>query len=127
MHRSEAVSQYQQVIENVKKDGGHIIFGGEVLPEGLLPSRNYVVPTITSVPAGASVLREEVFVPILHTVRFETFEEAIAINNGVGQGLSSSLFTRNLQNLFKWAGYGSSIIIDLELIDQMDLIVALPM
>lgn len=98
------MEQYVKVIKAVQEQGGKIVFGGEVVPEGLLPSPTYVVPTITSVPVNAPVLGEEVFVPILHTVRFGTLEDAIAINNSVGQGLSSSLFTKNMQNLFKWIG-----------------------
>lgn len=52
----------------------------------------------------APCLQHEYFVPILFIMKFETLEEAIQINNSVPQGLSASLFTNNLQNLFKWTG-----------------------
>ena len=69
---------------------------------------NFVQPTITSVPADAKVLEHELFVPILHTVRIPSLSAAIAHNNGVRQGLSSSLFTQHPGNIFTWLGPGGS-------------------
>jgi len=43
-------------------------------------------------------------VPICHLIKFKTLEDAIRLNNCVPQGLSSAMFTKNLQNLFKWIG-----------------------
>lgn len=50
------------------------------------------------------MLNIELFAPVMYIVKFDTLEEAIEINNGVPQGLSSSIFTKNIQNLFKWTG-----------------------
>ena len=49
-------------------------------------------------------MNEEIFAPIVYVFRFQTLDQAIQYNNGVPQGLSSALFTKNLQNMFKWVG-----------------------
>ncbi len=53
-------------------------------------------------------MHREIFAPILHVIKFKTCEEAVAINNSVKQGLSSSLFTRNHEHRFKWMGPSGS-------------------
>ena len=50
------------------------------------------------------VIKEELFVPITHVLKCSSLEEAIAINNDVPFGLSSSLLTKNMQSVFKWLG-----------------------
>lgn len=66
---------------------------------------NFVLPTIvTGLAHNAPVILRETFAPILYVLKFKNLDEAIAINNEVGQGLSSSLFTTNVQNVFKWMG-----------------------
>ena len=65
---------------------------------------NYVTPTIIEIDGKAPILQQELFVPILYMARFKTLEEAIEINNSVPQGLSSSLFTKDLKNYMKWIG-----------------------
>lgn len=49
-------------------------------------------------------MNEELFCPILYVFKFDTLEEAIQINNSVPQGLSSSIFTKNIENVFRWTG-----------------------
>ena len=63
-----------------------------------------MTPTIIEIGAEAEIVKQELFVPILYMIRFKTLEEAIEINNSVPQGLSSSLFTRDLRNMMKWVG-----------------------
>ena len=67
-----------------------------------------VQPALVAIGAAAPIVQEELFVPILHVIKFDTFEEAVALNNGVPQGLSSSLFTRDMRTVFKWMGPGGS-------------------
>jgi aldehyde dehydrogenase family 7 protein A1 len=67
-----------------------------------------VEPTITRISPTASIVQHEIFVPILHTFTFKTLDEAIAINNSVSQGLSSSLFTNRLENVMQWTGPNGS-------------------
>ena len=57
---------------------------------------NYVEPTIVAISHDAPIVQEEIFAPIVYVFKFDTIEEAIAMNNGVPQGLSSALFTKNL-------------------------------
>jgi len=65
---------------------------------------NFVQPTIIEIEADAPILQQELFVPIVYMIRFKTFEEAVVINNSVPQGLSSSLFTRDLRKSMRWIG-----------------------
>lgn len=91
-----------KTIEEVRALGGTIETGGQLLES----PGNYVEPTIVSGLAHDCplVLRES-FVPVLYVIKLEGgLDEAIAINNEVEQGLSSSLFTRDLGNVFKWIG-----------------------
>ncbi|KAF9980079.1 Alpha-aminoadipic semialdehyde dehydrogenase [Mortierella antarctica] len=104
LHTKAAVEHYKQGIEAVKAQGGKILTGGKVLDR----PGNYVVPTITSISPDADVVQNEIFVPILHTMKVKSFEHAVEINNSVKQGLSSSLFTRNPEYLFKWVGPSGS-------------------
>ena len=59
-------------------------------------------------PPPPPVVHREIFAPILHVIKFSSFEEAVAINNSVKQGLSSSLFTRNHEHMFRWMGPAGS-------------------
>lgn len=53
-------------------------------------------------------MHREIFAPLLHVLKFSSFEEAVDINNNVAQGLSSSVFTRNPNLIFRWLGaFGS--------------------
>ncbi len=65
---------------------------------------NYVEPTIVAIDHSAPVVQEEIFAPIVYVCKFKTLDEAIAMNNSVPQGLSSALFTKNLQSMYKWVG-----------------------
>ncbi|KAJ3225429.1 Alpha-aminoadipic semialdehyde dehydrogenase [Clydaea vesicula] len=105
LHTKNAVKQYEIGIKKVKEQGGEIIYGGKTLD---INGGNFVEPTITKITPSAEVVQHEIFVPILHTFSFKTLEEAIQINNGVKQGLSSSLFTQDLGNVHKWVGEAGS-------------------
>ncbi|KAI9224667.1 Seabream Antiquitin and elucidation of Its substrate specificity [Blastocladiella britannica] len=104
LHTTAAVAAYKDGLVKVKEQGGSILYGGEQIKA----AGNYVQPTITRISPTAPVVQNEIFVPILHTHTFKTLEEAIAMNNAVGQGLSSSLFTQNPSNIFKWTGPSGS-------------------
>jgi aldehyde dehydrogenase (NAD+) len=92
---SVAVEAYKAAIARVAKEGGEVLFGGNVVSG--LPSPLYVEPTIVKAHAGMELVEEETFAPILYVLPFKTIEEGIALNNGVPQGLSSAIFTRNLK------------------------------
>lgn len=88
-------------IKNAKEQGGRVLVGGNVLDN--MPG-NYVQPTIIEIDPHAPVVQEEHFVPVLFMSRFSTFEEAVKINNQVRAGLSSSIYTNNIQKYMEWIG-----------------------
>jgi aldehyde dehydrogenase (NAD+) len=92
-------------IEKAKRDGGEVIYGGRKLPEkGAL----FVEATIIRMPAQTDIVREETFAPILYILEYETIDEAIAIHNGVPQGLSSAIFTLNLREAERFLSHAGS-------------------
>jgi aldehyde dehydrogenase (NAD+) len=90
-----AVEAYKAAMARVPKEGGSILYGGKEVSG--LASPLYVEPTIVKAHAHMELVAEETFAPILFVIPFKTVEEAIALNNGVPQGLSSAIFTRNLK------------------------------
>ncbi|TPX33460.1 hypothetical protein SmJEL517_g03677 [Synchytrium microbalum] len=104
LHTKAAVSQFKKGVEQIKAQGGSIVHGGTTI-DG---PGNFVTPTISSISPESAIVQHEIFVPILHTSPFKTLEQAIGWNNGVRQGLSSSIFTRDLQNVFTWTGAAGS-------------------
>ena len=91
-----AVEAYRQAIARVPQEGGEVIYGGKVLAG--MPSDLYVEPTIVRAKPGMALLHEETFAPILYVVPISDLDQALMINNEVPQGLSSAIFTRNIQN-----------------------------
>jgi len=98
LHTKAAVQQYLSAIEEAVKQGGTVSYGGKLIErEG-----NFVEPTIiTGLKHNSSIVHKETFAPIVYVLKFSSTDEAIAWNNEVGQGLSSSIFTTNLNNVFK--------------------------
>lgn len=90
-----AVDAYTTAIARVSKEGGEVVYGGKVVSG--LSSPLYVEPTIVKAHAGMELVREETFAPIMYVIPFKTIDEAIALNNGVPQGLSSAIFTKDLK------------------------------
>jgi aldehyde dehydrogenase (NAD+) len=89
-----AVEAYKAAIGRVAKEGGSILYGGNVVSG--LASPLYVEPTIVRAHGAMELVKEETFAPILYVIPFKGVDEAIALNNGVPQGLSSAIFTRNI-------------------------------
>jgi aldehyde dehydrogenase (NAD+) len=88
-----AVEDMMAALETAKTQGGKILYGGNRLPE---LGKNFVEPTIIKMPEQMPLVCEETFAPILYLMEYVTLDEAIAIHNGVPQGLSSAIFTTNL-------------------------------
>jgi aldehyde dehydrogenase (NAD+) len=88
-----AVDEMLAALKAAQAQGGEICFGGGRLLE---KGRCFVDPTIVRMPQQTAIVKEETFAPILYVMAYETLEEAIAIHNGVPQGLSSAIFTTNL-------------------------------
>jgi aldehyde dehydrogenase family 7 protein A1 len=104
VHTSAAVKEYADGIEEIKKQGGKILVGGEVVER----DGYFVKPTIVEIDPFAEITKTELFVPIVYVMKFKTLEEAIKINNSVPQGLSSAMFTKDLFNAFTWVGPSGS-------------------
>uniref|UniRef100_A0A8C8K0K2 Alpha-aminoadipic semialdehyde dehydrogenase n=1 Tax=Oncorhynchus tshawytscha TaxID=74940 RepID=A0A8C8K0K2_ONCTS len=101
LHTKQAVDQYLAAIEQAKQQGGTVVCGGKVMDR----PGNYVEPTIiTGLAHDAPIVHTETFVPILYVLKFQTEEEAFAWNNEVKQGLSSSIFTKDMGRVFRWLG-----------------------
>jgi len=93
----DAVNAYLNAIEQAKKEGGKVLCGAEVLQGAGYESGCYVKPTIVEAQNHFHIVQEETFAPILYIMKYKDLEEAVAMQNGVKQGLSSALFTDNLQ------------------------------
>ena len=90
-----SVARYTQAIEAAKAAGGTVLSGGAVINR----SGNFVLPTIINgLAPDCEVIQTETFAPILYIMPFDTLDEAIAIQNGVPQGLSSSIFTTDMRH-----------------------------
>lgn len=89
----QAVEAMMAAIERAEAEGGQVLTGGKRLPN---KGPNFVEPTIISMPAQTPLVCEETFAPILYLLEYETLDQAIALHNGVPQGLSSAIFTTNL-------------------------------
>lgn len=92
-----SVDAFSHAVSEVQKEGGKILFGGDVLSGGEYASGNFVVPAIAEAENNYEIVQEETFAPIVYLMKYSTIDEAIALNNGVPQGLSSSLFTLNMR------------------------------
>lgn len=94
---TDAVKNYLAAIESCKKEGGNFIIEGAVLEGIEYKSGCYVKPCIAEVLPHYAIVHHETFAPILYLMKYKSMEEAIAIQNSVPQGLSSSVMTLNLR------------------------------
>lgn len=91
-----AVKDFFKAIERVKSEGGKIIYGGEEMTGDGFESGCYVRPCIAEVQKNLNIVCDETFAPLLYIMKYKKMEEAIAFHNGVPQGLSSAIFSRNI-------------------------------
>jgi aldehyde dehydrogenase (NAD+) len=91
-----AVEAMRQALERVAKEGGEVLYGGEPLGGDGYPGGCYVTPCIVRAKNDYAIVQEETFAPILYIIPYRTLDEAIALHNGVPQGLSSAIFTEDL-------------------------------
>ena len=93
--------------------GGTIVAGGERVDIDGCPDAFYSRPALVRMPAQAEIVRTETFAPILYVMEYESLDEAIALQNGVPQGLSSSIFTldqREAEEFMSSAGSDCGIV-----------------
>ncbi|WP_159943450.1 MULTISPECIES: aldehyde dehydrogenase family protein [unclassified Nocardiopsis] len=82
-------------LERAGADGGRVLVGGERRLAEEAPRAYYVEPCVVRMPSQTEVVREETFAPVLYVMPYRTLEEAVELHNGVPQGLSSAIFTRD--------------------------------
>jgi aldehyde dehydrogenase (NAD+) len=93
----EAVKMYLNSIEACKKEGGKFLVEGGVLEGKGYESGCYVKPCIAEALPHYNIVQHETFAPILYIMKYSKLEQAIAIQNGVPQGLSSAIMTLNMR------------------------------
>ena len=100
----KAVRDYSDALDIIKKEKGEILCGGNVIKaDGF-----YVEPTIVKANMEMEIVREETFAPILYLFEFDDLDEAIQAHNSVDQGLSSSIFTKDMQSVEKFLSHSGS-------------------
>jgi L-aminoadipate-semialdehyde dehydrogenase len=87
-----AVERYRQAIAAARKAGGTVLYGDKVR------GGNFVDPTIVRARSDWEIVQTETFAPILYLIEFDSLDEAIAMQNSSHHGLSSAIFTDNLQH-----------------------------
>lgn len=115
LHSSKAVQAYERAIKMATEQGGSVAHGGRVLNQrpGFFVEPTVITfkhkhATVQEAAVLPDICCEETFAPILYVFRVSSLEEAISLNNAAHHGLSSSLFTSNFQNVFKWIGPNGS-------------------
>ncbi len=93
-----AVEEFKHALKQVVQEGGKIIFGSEVLIGEDYESGCYVKPAIVEAENHYKIVQEETFAPILYLIKYKgDVQEAVELQNGVVQGLSSSIFTNDMR------------------------------
>jgi aldehyde dehydrogenase (NAD+) len=105
---TDAVAMYTQAIENCKKEGGKFVVEGGVLAGKGYESGCYVKPCIAEADNSLSIVQHETFAPILYIMKYKTIDEAIALQNGVPQGLSSAIMTLNIRESEQFLSHSGS-------------------
>lgn len=103
-----AVENMQTAIHQLKEDGGRVLYGGEVLTGSQYPGGTYVTPCIAEARNHYKIVQEETFAPILYVMKYNSIEEAVAIQNDVPQGLSSAIFSNHLQEIEEFLSHRGS-------------------
>ncbi|XP_069138399.1 alpha-aminoadipic semialdehyde dehydrogenase-like [Argopecten irradians] len=101
MHSQQGVDQYLNAVSEAKEQGGTVEYGGKVMDR----PGHFVEPTIiTGLAHDAPIVHKETFAPVVYVIKFSNLDDAMKWNNEVKQGLTSSLFTKDLTNIYKWIG-----------------------
>jgi aldehyde dehydrogenase (NAD+) len=88
-----AVTTMLNAVEQARKQGGTVVHGGHRLNR----PGYFIEPTLIKANPGMAIVAQETFAPILYVMSYRSLDEAIAIQNGVEQGLTSAIFTNDLR------------------------------
>jgi len=102
-----AFENMERALANAKDEGGRISGGGRVAADKY-PNAFYVRPAIVEMPDQTETVRRETFAPILYVMRSRGFDQALALHNAVPQGLSSCIFTQDMQEAEKFLAASGS-------------------
>ena len=98
----EAVQDYVNGIEEIKESkNSKIVYGGNALRDR---KGNFVEPTIVETHYKEAFVGKELFAPVLYAMKFKSYDEAVEMHNSVVHGLSSAVFTKSHEYIFKWLG-----------------------
>src|SRR6266704_3199265 len=97
-----AVEMVQQSIQRLKDEGGEILYGGERLDGAQYSGGCYMTPCLANAKPDFKIVCHETFGPLLYLLTYRQFDEAIAIQNGVPQGLTSAIFTNDVRETEKF-------------------------
>ena len=103
-----AVKAYRNALKKVKEEGGSFVVTGGSLSGKGFESGCYVKPAIAEVKNTFEIVQQETFAPILYLIKYKTIEEAIDIQNGVKQGLSSAIMTTNMNEMERFLSHNGS-------------------
>jgi aldehyde dehydrogenase (NAD+) len=92
-----AFAAMNSALASAVRDGGVVLAGGERLFAAQAPDAFYVRPALVSMNRQTAIVQQETFAPILYALDYDDLDEAIAMNNVVSQGLSSSIFTNDMR------------------------------
>jgi aldehyde dehydrogenase (NAD+) len=104
---AQAFDGMQNALAAAKAQGGKV-FGGERALGNQYPNGFYVHPALVEMPAQTDIVKHETFAPILYVLGYKDFDEAVALQNGVTQGLSSCVFTRDMQEAERFVAASGS-------------------
>ncbi len=93
----EAFGRMEAALGRARDEGGEVVAGGARVHADRWPDAWYAEPAIVRMPAQTGVVAQETFAPILYVLTYRELEEALALQNGVPQGLASSIFTTDLR------------------------------
>jgi aldehyde dehydrogenase (NAD+) len=99
---SHAVDTVLHSIQRLKDEGGEVLYGGDRLEGEKYAGGCYMTPCLANAKPDFKIVHDETFGPLLYLLTYRDFDEAIAINNGVPQGLTSAIFTNDVREAEKF-------------------------
>jgi len=100
-----AVQQMLSAIAQAQAEGGELLTGGRIRTD---IGPQFIEPAIIRMPAQTEIVRRETFAPILYLLTYDELEDAVAIQNGVPQGLSSAIFTDSVRTAERFLSVSGS-------------------
>ncbi|TWU00048.1 Succinate-semialdehyde dehydrogenase [NADP(+)] GabD [Botrimarina colliarenosi] len=103
-----AFNKMQTTLAAAAQQGGEVVCGGDRVTAGVPAGGYYVTPALVRMPAQSEVVLDETFAPLTYVLTYETFDEAMMLQNGVPQGLSSAIFTSDVREAGRFTGPAGS-------------------